>query len=485
MMHNHVNRDGLFVDAALTETALKGKTLHVDATFAGTLSGHAYASPLYVQNGVGHQGTFYVATENDMVYALKESDGTNAIAAKSAGTSASQSFNGGCGNISPIGITGTPAIDLTTRLMVFDAVSADSGGFIKTHTIHAWSIDDFSEKWSLDVSQISDSVAGTFKPEVQNQRSAVLIVNGVAYVTYGGHWGDCDNGSDIYHGWIVGVPLSATTATAKSVAKEWATPASRAGMWAPGGPSSDGTSIFMATGDTGDGDPSGVVSAWKGGYSVVRFGAGPTFTAGSTNFWHAVADDSMGDDDLGGSAPLVIDAPGVTPSKLLFQMGKDHNVYTINRTTMGGEASPVGSAGVMDGDISNAAAWANTPTGTFIAMVSNGGAVGTNCGKGSGSLVIAQLDATAQITTPWCANNGGGSPSITSSDGTHDIMVWTVGTDGGSGQTNQLNAWDLQTGTAIVTKSDTLGNTRHFTTPIFVHGRAMVVADNRLYALKP
>jgi hypothetical protein len=483
MMHNHINRDGLFIDGALTETALMGKTLHVDSTFGGTISGHAYASPLYVQDGVGHQGTFYVATENNMVYALKESDGTNAIPAKSAGTAASQSFLGGCGNISPIGITGTPAIDLATRLIVFDAATADGSGSIKTQTIHAWSIDDFSEKWSLDVSQISDAVAGSFKPEVQNQRSAVLIVNGVAYVTYGGHWGDCDNGADIYRGWIVGVPLSATTSNAKSMAKEWATPATRAGMWAPGGPSSDGTSIFMTTGDTGDLDIGG--SGWKGGYSVIRFGAGPAFAGGSTNFWHAVADDTMGDDDLGGSAPLVIDAPGVTPSKLLFQMGKDHNAYTINRTNMGGESSPVASFGVMDGDISNAAAWANTPSGTFVAMVSNGGAVGVNCKKGGGSLVIAQLSASAQISTPWCASNGGGSPSITSSDGTHDVMVWTVGTDGGGSQTNQLNAWDLATGTAIVTKSDTLGNTRHFTTPIFVHGRAIVVADNRLYALKP
>jgi hypothetical protein len=290
-------------------------------------------------------------------------------------------------------------------------------------------------------------------------------------------------GATTYHGWIIGVPLAAgSSAAAKSMAKEWATPASRAGMWAPGGPSSDGTSIYMATGDTGDGDNG---SDWKGGYSVVRFGAGPVFTAGSANFWHALSDDTMGDDDLGGSAPIVIDAPNVTPSKLIVQLGKDQHAYTLNRTNLGGEASPVGSKEVMSGDISNAAAWANTPSGTFVAMVSNGGAVGTGCAKGSGSLVVAQLSATAQISVPWCASNGGGSPSITSSDGTRDMMVWSVGTDGGGNQTNQIRAWDLATGTTVVTASDSMNATRHFTTPIFVHGRAMVVGDGRLFALKP
>jgi hypothetical protein len=78
-MHNHINRDGLFVDGALTKTALMGKTLKIDPTFAGTVTGKMYASPLYVQNGVNHKGTFYVVTEANNVYALDEATGNNAI----------------------------------------------------------------------------------------------------------------------------------------------------------------------------------------------------------------------------------------------------------------------------------------------------------------------------------------------------------------------------------------------------------------------
>ena len=181
-MHKHINRDGLFVDSAFTETALMGATLHLDTTFKGTFSGNAYASPIYVQDGVNHKGTFYIATESNNIYALDEATGNSAITTKNAGIPAQTT---GCApsNIDPLGITGTPAIDPATRLIVFSAATATSaGGVLSKHTIHAWSIDDFSEKWSLDVSTLSDSVAGAFPSATENQRSAVLIVGGIAYV---------------------------------------------------------------------------------------------------------------------------------------------------------------------------------------------------------------------------------------------------------------------------------------------------------------
>ena len=474
-IHKHINRDGLFVDGALTTKNLMGKTLHVDATFDGTIAGNAYASPLYVADGVGHKGTFYVVTESNNVYALDEATGKNAIPSKSAGTPA-QSTACGLSNIHPLGITGTPAINPATRLIVFDAATAASaGGGLSKHTIHAWSIDDFSEKWSLDVSTLKDSGAGSFMPAYQNQRSAVLIVGGVAYVAYGGHYGDCSP----YNGWIVGVPLAA----GPSQAKEYATPSSQAGMWAPGGPSSDGTSIFMATGNGSN------LGGWKGAYSVIRFAAGPAFTPGATNYLHAVKDDGP-DDDLGGSGPLVIDDPAITPSKLIVQLGKDNDAWVIDRTTMGGEASPVANAQVMSDEIINVPAWATAPTGTYIAMVSGNGGGGVGCKSGTGNLSVMKLSATAQISVPWCANNqGGGSPSITSSDGTQDMLVWTFGSGTGAnnaGGSHQVHAWALETGAPVVMGSDTLSNTTHtFVVPIFVNGRAIVAADNRLYALKP
>jgi hypothetical protein len=481
-MHNHVNRDGLYVDGTLTKASLMtAKTLKIDASFAGTIAGNAYASPLYVADGVGHKGTFYVATESNNVYALDETTGASAIPSKSAGPAAGST---GCAlsNISPLGITGTPAIDPTTRLIVFDAATAATeGGPLSKHTIHAWSIDDFSEKWSLDVSTLTDpGPAGKFTASDQNQRGAVLIVGGVAYVTYGGHYGDCTTPE--YYGWIVGVPL----AGGPTQAKEYATPSTRAGMWAPGGPSSDGTSIFASTGNGTD------TGTWMGENSVLKFGPGPTFTSGASNYLHAVKDDQgLGnDEDLGAAGPLMIHDPAITPSNLIVQLGKDGDAWVINSATMGGEASPVATTEVMNDQIINVPAWATAGGSTYVAMVSEMGGGGVGCKTGSGNLAVMTLSATAQITVPWCANNqGGGSPSITSSDGTKDMLVWTVGTGIGpqnSGGSGQIHAWDLQTGAPVITGSDMISNTtRHFTVPIFVHGRAIVVADNRLYALKP
>jgi hypothetical protein len=173
------------------------------------------------------------------------------------------------------------------------------------------------------------------------------------------------------------------------------------------------------------------------------------------------------------------------------QLGKDGVAYLIDRNNMGGEMSPVAAAQVMNDEISNAAAWATIPSGTYIAMVGNNGGGGSSCPQGtSGDLVVVKLDPAAanKVTTVWCTDPlGGGSPSITTSDGSSDAIVWTMGTDTGFNGTvsNQLHAWDLETGTPVVMGSDMAANTRHFTAPIVANGRVMVAGDNRLYAFKP
>ena len=104
-------------------------------------------------------------------------------------------------------------------------------------------------------------------------------------------------------------------------------------------------------------------------------------------------------------------------------------------------------------------------------------------------MVVAKLDPAAptKVTPVWCATNQGGSPSITTSDGENDALVWTVGSaDNRAGApANQVLAWDLATGTPVVKSSDAVKNVRHFTAPIFVHGRLIIGGDNALYALKP
>ena len=469
--HSHHNRDGYFQDPLLTAGAA-GKVAY-DATFQATFTDNVWTSPLYVENGVGGKGTFYVGSAGNDVYAFDETAGAAAWPMKNFGKAASASYaknQGGCGNVQPIGITGTPAIDLATRLMVFNAVTGDgtTGNYIKTHTIYGMSIDDGSMKWSVDVSTLKDSTGLAFAPPAQNQRSAVLIVNGVAYVVYGGHGGDCGT----YHGWVVGVPLTGTGATA------WATQVKGAGIWSPGGAASDGESIFVTTGN-GIG---GSNTTWQESEGIFRFGPGPTYTGNAADYfapfnWAAL---DGADLDLSGSGPLVIDAPAMSPPSLVLGQGKDGWLYLVKRTDLGGVSAAQGTANVgalhvSNGEISNGSAWATVGGTTYVVVRPNGNEGGVGCPNGTtGDLVAVKLDPTAahKMSVAWCAASGGiGSPIITSSDGTSDGLVWVFGAEGD----NKLHAFHLADGTVAGTSGvlplKTGAAVRHFSTLAEVKGR--------------
>jgi outer membrane protein assembly factor BamB len=480
--HNHINRDGFFVDSALTEA--KAATFVRDTTFNGSIksldagaSGHVYASPLYVENGVSGKGTFYLATEDGTIFALDETTGAIVWATNVA--PAPTQTGAGCGNINPIGVSGTPAIDLATRLIVFDSPTA-TGGAIKAHTIWALSIDTGKVAWSVDVSTLKDSRGTTFNPQPQNERGAVLILNGVAYVPFGGHYGDCGT----YHGWVVGVPLSGTGA------KAWATQVQRAGIWGPGGPASDGVSIFVTTGNGIGG------ASWAESEGLFRLSPGLTDVDAGVDYFAPYNWQSLdnGDVDLSGSGPLVIDAPSMTPSELVMAQGKDGYLYLMDRSNLGGIATSaklanIGALQVQSGEITNAGAWATVGGTTYVVVRPNGTDAAVGCPAGtSGDLIAVKLDKTApqKMTPVWCANsNGIGSPSITTSNGTADPMVWVFGAE--QGANGKLYSFDLVTGKAVFTggaAADTGPNVRRFTTPIAVHGRVFVGGDNQLYAYK-
>jgi len=476
--HKHINRDGFYIDGALTQAALQGKTLHLDSTFSGSLSGvsgitpsEVRASPLYSPTGYGGNPTFYVVDESNNVYALSDTG----VVQKAVNLGSSLTSEP-CFTSTHVGIRGTPAIDPASGIMVLDAATGTKS--VSKHTIYGIKISDLSTAWSLDVSTLS-SGGTAFEASDQNQRSAVLIVNGTAYLSYGGFIGDCGN----YHGWVVGVSAADGTG-----AKAWATPSTLAGIWAPGGPASDGTMIYVATGNPSDMS----TTTWQGGFSVVRFSAGPTFSGSTNDYFWAMND--TGDEDLGGSGPLVVNAGCTNP--YVVQVGKDGSEYLLDTSQpLGGRVSPsLGSLTVMNDEITNAPAWASISGTTYVVMLGNQtGNGGAHCPSGtSGEMVVTTADpsnTTTPIATAWCAKPPGfGAPIITTSDGTSDAMVWVAGADGkndAAGGDEQLHAYDLATGTAVNPGSDTFANVRHFTSPIVVDGRIFVAGDTRLYAYKP
>jgi hypothetical protein len=462
--NNHANRDGLFVQPALTKA--KAATMVLDRSFDGAITGNVFASPLYVD---GNPGVFVVATETNQVSVLNETTG-RPVWQRTYGQAAG-STGAGCGNITPLGITGTPTIDLAKRTIYFDT-AVGTATTITDHLIHGVSLDDGSERagWPVSTKMVSDA-GEAFNPVLHNQRSALLLVNGMLYVAYSGHLGDCGQ----YRGWLIGIDTNAPQNI-----KTFKTGATRGGgMWAPGGPASDGTSVYVATGNTFG------ATTWARGEAVIRLQAGAVFSGQTRDFftptnWSAL---DASDLDLGGSGPLVVDAPGFTPSHLILAFGKDGNMFALDRDNLGGIGAQKAVLHVMNGQIVNASATVTTPAGTFVTMHGARNATAQGCPTGSGDLATVKLSGTS-IAMAWCAASGGqGSPIITTTDDRgSEAIVWTAGAAG----TNKLHAWDAVTGAVVFDGgADTVAAVRQLTSPIAVKGRIIVAGDNKVYVFKP
>ena len=196
--YNDGSRDGLYVDTAFTQSAAANLTR--DLGFDGTIVGNVYAQPLYIDSGPGGRPAIIAATESNNVYALDAVDGS-ILWQKNVGTPVPLS-NLPCGNIDPMGITGTPVIDLGSRSVFLDAMTTPDGGTTKKHLIFSLNLDTgaINPGWPVDVNASASYNGTTFTSSVQNQRGALCIVGNVLYIPYGGHFGDCG----MYHGWVVG-----------------------------------------------------------------------------------------------------------------------------------------------------------------------------------------------------------------------------------------------------------------------------------------
>src|SRR5947199_6664323 len=306
--HNNPSRDGLFIDAAFTPAAAANLTR--DLNFNGTISGNVYAQPLYIEGGPN--GPIIIAvTESNNIYALDAVAGT-VIWQRNVGPPVTSGLP--CGNINPLGITGTPVVDLASRSLFFDAMI---DGATKKHFIYSLNVDTGATNpgWPVDVNATDTYNGITFSSLVQNERGGLAVVNGIVYVAWSGHLGDCGT----YHGWVVGVPINNPSNVAA-----WATTAIGGGIWGHGGVASDGTNMFVVTGNTFN-----TGGNWMGGEAIIRLQAGPIWTGQPTDYWAPTNWLSLdnSDTDVGGVSGTVIDVPGATPSQFVLALGKDRNAY--------------------------------------------------------------------------------------------------------------------------------------------------------------
>jgi hypothetical protein len=377
VLEHHANsaRSGLYVVPALTWEA--ARHLQRDPNFRADVAGPVYAQPLYWRLPESSKALLLVVTEQNLIYALDSQIG--ALVWKiSVGPPVPQSSLP-CGNIDPLGITGTPVIDRQLQALYLGAMIRDKASGEPRHFIFGLSLKDGSvlPGWPVDVEAALKANGRTFHSSVQNQRGALTIVGNKVYVPYGGHFGDCGD----YRGWVVSISLQPTHAV-----HSWSTRVRGGGVWAPGGVSSDGKEIYVTTGNAVE------ARQWSDSEAVLHLSLDLTFSAHPQDFfapshWQQL---DAADADLGGTNPLLLSLPGASPPELVLALGKDGNAYLLNRRNLGGIGGSLLMKKVSSDAIRTSPAYFPTSNEAFVAFQGRG----VDCPAGTGGdLTVVKIAA--------------------------------------------------------------------------------------------
>lgn len=266
-------------------------TLSVD--WKATLDGAVYGQPLLVG------GRVFAATESDTVYALDRAAGSIVWSTHVGSPEPLSALP--CGDIDPLGITGTMVYDGDTGRLF--AVAETTGG---THTL----VGINASTGAVEVQVPVDPPLGD--PIAHQQRGALTLLNGRVYIPYGGLFGDCGS----YIGQVVSVTTSGSNMTS------YAVPASReAGIWGTGGGVVDGGELLYTSGNAA------TSGSYDGSDSVIALTPGlqrSDFFAPSN--W---ATQNAGDADLGSMSPALV-------GQYIYADGKGGVGYVLQPGNLGG-----------------------------------------------------------------------------------------------------------------------------------------------------
>ncbi len=387
---------------------------HLTRAWNSRLDGAVYAEPLIVGTHV------LVATEGDSVYSLDSKTGkvqwrTN------VGTPVPLSSLP-CGNIDPLGITGTPVYDPATGLIF--AVAEVSG---PQHVLVG--IDALTGKVrvrrSVDPRGI-DIVA-------HQQRAALALSQNMVYVAFGGLDGDCSD----YHGWVV---ASRTDGSGSLLSYQIPTPR-EGGIWAPSGPAVDASgNVFVAVGngETTQGN-------WDHSDSVLRLS--PTLHLEDGFAPTTWGQENATDTDLGSMGPLLL------PDGLVFADGKSGIGYLLHANTLGGVGGQAQQTSICP-SFGGAAA-----IGSQLFVPCTGGVRQVTVGSG------------ATMTLGWQApSQVAGSPVV----GGHTVYSL----DASNGTLYALDSTNGEVRTSIAT-----GQTSRFATPTLAGSQIFVGTMNGVVAI--
>lgn len=377
-----------------------------------SVDGAMYGQPIVVGT------TVIAATEHDTVYGLDLATGRR-IWRRSLGTPVALSSLP-CGNIDPLGITGTPAYDAVTG-SVF--VVAETTG--PSHDLFALDPATGAVRFSrnLDVT--------TRDPKTEQERGALAVANGRVYIPFGGLYGDCGN----YVGYIASVAT-----TGDGAVTHYEVPTAReAGMWAASGPAvSASGDVFVSVGNGASSNP-----PYDGSDSVLQLS--PDLSQRLAFFapvdWAA---QNASDSDLGSTGPLLL------PHHLALVAGKAGEVFLLDADNLGGIGGQLATL---------------TGCTSFGGMAYDAGAAFVPCVDG-----VQRIDITGHTLVKRWRGPTNGSPVVGGG------AVWSL--DQGSGA---LLVFDEATGARIT--SAPVGPVTRFASPVLVGAKVLVGTTDAVVAL--
>jgi outer membrane protein assembly factor BamB len=272
------------------------------------LDGAVYASPIVAA------GVVVVATENDSVYGF-DTRGKQLWHVRVGRPS--PAYERPCGNINPLGITGTPIYSAQTQDVY---VAAEHGGKVG-HDLIALDMRTGKVRWRRNIDLPGATAAA------MQQRGALAITGGRVWVSFGAEFGDCSN----YKGRVVGVRLDGT---GNRVIYQPST-RRQGGIWNPAGPAVDAAGhlyVVSANGSSFPGD------AYDHTNSVLELSpSGKLLSSFAPANW---AQNNQGDVGLGSQGVALVG------TKWAVLGGKSGPVYVLRQGHLGGISGQVSATSV-------------------------------------------------------------------------------------------------------------------------------------------
>ncbi|MFB7616071.1 PQQ-binding-like beta-propeller repeat protein [Kitasatospora sp. NPDC056181] len=438
------------------------------------VDGAVYAQPLVAGS------TVVVATETNHVYGVGAADG-KVLWQRALGTPVASST--AC--LSPgTGITSTPVYDKATGTVYLVTKSNEGGAHFSVHALDVASGAERSG-WPVPVQGDPVNSPGVpFNAATSAQRAGLLLLDGAVYF---GFASDCGVGT--YVGHVGGVNTTSRKLTLWSTGS--GSNSQNGGVWMSGGGLvSDGAGrIILATGNgagTGSSPAKGPGNKPGGHFadSVVRLGVNSDGSLAPKDFFSPANNRDLdhNDLDLGSGGPAALPAGFGTTSHphLLVQVGKDGQIFLLDRDNLGGTAqgpngtdAVVGMTGPYKGVWGHPGVWGGD--GGYVYVIENYGSLRALKYAVNGS-------GDPQLTSAGTSAEGfgyaSGSPVVTS-NGTAggSALVWLIysGT-GPGGQNGELRVYDPVpvNGTLKMRRSFALGTVTRFSVPATDGGRVFV-----------